>query len=135
MRRRTSSWAVTAVSKNANPGELRTPVYFYRIERTKSENYVDTEKEVSVLKDKLGKPVYARCKWVNAHGSEVWSDQAQVLRSPATLTLRYNKKLLDPTLIIRRAGDDTPYEVVNIDNVQQRNRWLEITVQRKVNAR
>ena len=123
------------MSKSANPGELRTPVYFYRIERTKSENYVDTEKEVSVLKDKLGKPVYARCKWVNAHGSEVWSDQAQVLRSPATLTLRYNKKLLDPTLIIRRAGDDTPYEVVNIDNVQQRNRWLEITVQRKVNAR
>ena len=126
---------MTAVSKSANPGELRTPVYFFRIDRTKSENYVDTEKEVPVLKDRLGNARYVRCKWVNAHGSEVWSDQAQVLRMPATLTLRYNKALLDPTLIIRRAGDDTPYEVINIDNVQQRNHWLEITVQRKVNAR
>lgn len=127
------------MSKSANPGELRTPVYFYRIQRSKSPNYVDTEQEVPVLTDEKGEPRPVRCKWVNTHGSEAWSEQAQVLRMPATLTLRYNKVLADPkeapALIVRRAGDDTPYEVINIDDVQLRHHWLEITVQRKVNAR
>lgn len=130
---------MTAVSKSANPGELRTPVYFFRIERTKSENYVDTEKEIPVFTDRVGNARPVRCKWVNTHGSEAWSGQEQVLRMPATLTLRYNKALADPkkapTLIVRRAGDDTPYEVINIDDVQMQHHWLEITVQRKVNAR
>lgn len=123
------------MSKSANPGELRTKVWFARVERETNDNYVEQEVEESVLTDESGMPRPARCKWVNAHGSEAWDDHALLLRSPATLTTRFNPLLLDPTLIIYRHGDTIPYEVVNIDNVQQRNRWLEITVQRKVNAR
>ena len=123
------------MSKSANAGELRTKVWFARIERETNENYVEQETETSVLTDESGMPRPARCKWVNAHGSEAWDDHAMLLRNPATLTTRYNPLLLDPALILYREGDAVPYEVVNIDNVQQRNRWLEISVQRKVNAR
>lgn len=123
------------MSKSANPGELRTRVYFSRIEREINENYVEAETEVSVLTDEDGMPRPARCKWVNAHGSESWNDQTLQLRSPATLTTRYNPALLDRSLIIYRYGDPEAYEVIDIDNVRQLNKWLEIKVVRKVNAR
>jgi hypothetical protein len=123
------------MSKSANPGELRTRVYFSRVERETNENYVEQETEVSVLTDEDDMPRPARCKWVNAHGSESWSDQALQLRNPATLTTRYNPALLDRSLIIYRYGDSEPYEVIDIDNVRQLNKWLEIKVVRKVNAR
>ena len=87
------------MSKSANPGELRTRVYFSRVERETNENYVEQETEVSVLTDEDDMPRPARCKWVNAHGSESWSDQALQLRNPATLTTRYNPALLDRSLL------------------------------------
>ena len=56
------------------------------------------------------------------------------LREPATLTMRYSPKI-DSTLLAYRRGDPRPYEIVSVDNVEERGKWLEVQVQRKGAAR
>ena len=112
------------MSKFANAGELRTAVYFKRI-------IEDADTHPAPEENVFGEGVSVLCKWVNAHGTDVWSANQLHLRGRATLTLRYSPKLENVTLIVYRAGDPDFYEVVNVDNVEQRNEWLEITVQRR----
>lgn len=119
------------MSKSANAGELRTIVYFMRNKVTMNPNGVPIEKEENVMGE--GVPVW--CKWVNAHGSEVWDAMQLELRQPATITTRYSPELDDPTLLVYRNGDLKPYEVISVDNVEQRNAWLEIKIQRKAVGR
>jgi len=120
------------MSKNANAGELRTAVFFKKIVRTTNKNGFQEETQENVFSDAAA-PVM--CKWVNAHGSEVFSAMQQQLKDPATLTLRYSPALDDETLILYREQDPEPFEVISIDNVEQQNTWLEIKVQRRVPAR
>ena len=118
------------MSKNANIGELRTLIKVKKIVRINNSNGIPVEDEVDVF---AGYPVY--CKWVNAHSNEIWDAMQLQLRDPATITLRYSSILDDITLIIYRGDDPHPYEVISIDNVEQRNVWLEIKVQRRQGAR
>ena len=118
------------MSKYANPGELRTPVVFKKVTRTVNANGFPAETETALFG---GKPVM--CKWVNAHGTEVWAQAQQEVRDRAALTLRYSPELTDETLLAYRAGDDKPYEIVSCDDVENRHAWIELTVQRKVSAR
>lgn len=119
------------MSKSANPGELRTPVYFKRITRGRDGEGYPVEAEVNVF----GEGVSCMCKWVNVHGTEVFQSMQLEIREPATITTRYSKKLTDPKLIIYKGNDTCPYEVISIDNVEDRSEWLEIKVQRKAGAR
>ena len=119
------------MSKSVNAGELRTAVYFKRVIRTTNENGYPIEVESGVFEDEL--PVM--CKWVNVHGTESFEAAQQQLKEPAILTMRYSPKLEDVTLIIYRAGDLSPFEVISTDNVERRNVWLEIKIQRKAKAR
>lgn len=124
------------MSKYANPGELRTPVLFMRVNREEDKDGFSAEVEECVFgNDALGNPVPIYCKWVNVHGYEVWQAKELQLNDPATITARYSPLLDDETLIVYKQGDERPYEVVSIDNVEQRDVWLEIKVQRKVAAR
>lgn len=119
------------MSKSANAGALITPVYFKKIVRTTDAEGFPTETEKNVF----GRDVPAMCKWVNAHGSESWRTMQLELREPATITTRYSPLLDDPGLIVYRGADTRPYEVISIDNVEERRAWLEIKVQRKEQAR
>lgn len=118
------------MSKYANAGELRTPVFFKKvIRKTDAEGY-PAEEEVNVFGDKTA--VYV--KWVNAHGTETFTAMQMQLREPATLTCRFSR-LIDEKCLVYRSGDTQAYEIISIDNVEQRNIWLEIKVQRKEAAR
>lgn len=119
------------MSKAANAGELRTEVYFIRNSRTKDGEGYFTDEEINVF----GDGVPCMCKWVNAHGYEVFQTMQLQIREPATITTRYSSKLLDPKLIVYKADDPMPYEIISIDNVEERSAWLEIKVQRKSGAR
>ena len=114
------------MSRNANPGELRTPVRFVSVTRTQdSESYYhDTEAQV----------LETWAKWVNAHGSDAFSDAVMKLREPATLTLRYSA-LIRPDQLVYRGADPAPFEIISIDNVDERGFWMELHVQRMVSAR
>lgn len=118
------------MSKSANAGELRTLVYFKRVERVNDDEGYSSETEVNVFGD--GNAV--RCKWVNAHGTDSFVALQMQLREPATITCRYSP-LITSDLVVYRGSDSVPYEVISIDNVENRNRWLEIKVQRKVSAK
>lgn len=118
------------MSKNANPGELRTPVFFYQILRETDSEGVPSEVERNVFGD--GKAVM--CKWVNAHGYETFTAMQMQLREPATITCRYSP-VIDLQQIVYRAGDRDAYEIISIDDVESRGQWLEIKVQRKEAAR
>jgi len=114
------------MAKYANAGELRTPVRFVRIDRIMDSDGYQTETEVDVLRP--------RVKWVNVHGSEVFAAMQQQLREPATITMRYSP-LINQKLIIYKGSDPKPYEVISLDDVEDRHKWLEVKVQRREGAK
>lgn len=120
------------MSKSANPGELRTRVRFMRPDDTRTIN--DNGYPVETEDNIFGDGVYVPVKWVNAHGSEAFTAMQLELREPATITCRYSP-LIKRTCLVYLADDPEPFEIISIDNVEQRNVWLEIKVQRKVPAR
>lgn len=120
---------VRTMAKYANAGELRTPVIVERcIETQDADGY-----PARAWENVFGQGEY-RVKWVNAHGTEVYESMSLDLREPATLTGRYSP-LITPQCRIVKAGDPEPYEIISIDDVENRHQWLEIKVQRMVSAR
>lgn len=123
------------MSKSANAGELRTSVYFMAVKCETDNEAVSKETEVNVFGDTgSGRGVPIKVKWVNAHGTEVFAAMQLQLKNPATITMRYSPKIHE-RLLVYKSSDPHPYEIISIDNVDERNRWLEIKVQRKVAAR
>lgn len=119
------------MSKYANPGELRTPVYFKKVsDRGSDAEGYPTGSEVNIF----GEGVAVRVKWVNLHGTEVLTGLQLQLKEPATITMRYSP-LINKKLLVYKGNDPSPYEVISIDDVEERHRWLEIKVQRKGGAK
>lgn len=118
------------MSKYANPGELRTPVRFCRVVRERDSEGIPFEREENVFGE--GKTIHV--KWVNAHGNEVFSAMTLQINEPAAITCRYSP-LIRSDLIVYRDNDPEPYEVISVDNVEQRNHWMEIKVKRREAAR
>ncbi|MDE7261953.1 MAG: head-tail adaptor protein [Oscillospiraceae bacterium] len=122
------------MAKSASAGELRTLVYFRRIFKSTDAKGYPWQQEGHVFVDGAGKERAVHCKWVNAHGAEVFSAMQLQLREPATLTMRYSP-LIEPTMLVYKGKDPRPYEIISLNNVEDRGQWLEIKVQRKVAAR
>ena len=118
------------MSKEANAGELRTPVYFMRLEKRTDEDGVPINWEVNIFGE--GAPL--RCKWVNGHGTEVFAAMQMNIQEPATITCRYSP-LITKNQIVSKMGDPKPYATISLDNVEEKNKWLEIKVKRRSQAR
>jgi SPP1 family predicted phage head-tail adaptor len=106
-------------SRVTNPGEMRTSV---------------TLKNRSVTTDSGGArvPTYSTiatvwAKWANVHGSEVWAAESVNAIAPATVMIRYRSGI-DHTCVVVKGSDI--YEIVSIDNIQERNEYLELKVQK-----
>ena len=112
------------MSKFANVGELKTPVRFKRIEKSVDPEGYPVENEIDLF------GVAVPVKWVNAHGTESFAAMQLKLREPATITMRYTPKINIAQLVYKN-GDPKPYEIISIDNVEERGMWLELKVQRK----
>lgn len=82
----------------------------------------------------FGEGKLLHCKWVNAHGSEIYDAKQAGVEEPATLTLRYTPKVT-PACLIYREKDPAPYEVISVNNILDRRVWLEVRVQRKAAAK
>ncbi len=122
------------MAKRASAGELRTLVYFRRVSKAPGGNGYPMQEETCVFTDSEGREQGVHCKWVNAHGAEVFSAMQLQIRKPATLTMRYSPKV-DASMLIYKGRDPRPYEIISIDNVEERGQWLELKVQRKGAAR
>lgn len=122
------------MAKKAAAGELRTLVYFRRVCREADGKGYARQREEVVFADHAGGERPIHCKWVNAHGTEVFSAMQLQIREPATLTMRFSP-LIDASMLVYKGIDPRPYEIVSVDNVEDRGKWLEIKVQRKGAAR
>jgi len=105
--------------KPFNPGELRTPITL-------------KSRSVSTGTGGFQIPTWATlatvlCKWVNAHGSEVWTADMAGAEAPATVTIRYRSDI-DPTYAVEKGGE--LYEIVSMDNIREYGELLEIKVRR-----
>ena len=82
-----------------------------------------------------------RCKWVNAHGSDAFENHRQELGQMATITMHYSS-LITPMCILWREEETgttefplmNSWEIISIDDVEDRHIFLEIVVKRKVVA-
>ena len=86
---------------------------------------------VEAWEDLFGGKVW--CKWVNAHGQELFEGMRLDLKEAATVTMRYSDKV-DQRCEIYREDDPKPYEVISLNDVLDKHQFLEIKVKRKVTA-
>lgn len=119
------------MSKRANAGEMRTLIQIKRLVETINDNGFPA----STYENIYGEGVSVCCKWVNSHGSEVFSSDRYLERRTATVTMRYSPLAEDNRCVVFRDGDVDPWEIVNADNVEGRNQWLELSLVQKVPAR
>ncbi len=125
------------MSKYANAGELRTPIIVEAdVGAGDGEGY-KTERWTNVF----GPDKTTRVKWVNAHGAEVFEAMRLDLNEPATLTARYSPLITSQCRILKVSDinsedkENLYYEIISIDDVENRHEWLEIKVKRKVSAK
>lgn len=69
--------------------------------------------------------VWAR--WINAHGEEAVMSEALQSSQRATVTIRYRSDLLTTWRVVK--GSEY-WQIISIDQVQGRNRWTELVVER-----
>lgn len=118
------------MAKRASAGELKTKIYV--LDRAELPQVVDSLGNWSCdTSGLLERGRQLRCKWVNAYGSEVFAARQAHIQEPATLTLRYTPHMT-PTCVLCRRGDRTPFEVLSVNDVENRHVWLEVKVQRSV---
>ena len=122
------------MAKECTAGEMRTRIRITRPVKTINENGFEVCEEA----DLFGQPV--NCKWVWAHGSEVLEHMRLQLGQVATLTMYASPLVtvdcritLEDELQLTGAALGT-FEIVSIDQVENRGRFMEIKVRRKVAA-
>jgi SPP1 family predicted phage head-tail adaptor len=69
--------------------------------------------------------VWAR--WVNAHGVEAVTSEALESVQRATVTVRYRTDIKSTWQILK---DGEAWKIISVDEVQDRNRWIELIVER-----
>ena len=124
------------MARQASAGALRTRIYIHSVSKTEDKAGVSSEEEETsaIGYDAQGKEIAYHCKWVNAYGSEVFAAQQLQLRESATLTMRYSPKIKIDQLIYK-VGDPEPWEIISINDVEDRHCWLEVKVGRREAAR
>ncbi len=105
-------------NRTTNPGELRTKVTFQNVNLTPGAGAFQTETYADL------DTVYV--KWVNAHGPEAVSSEALKVVRRATVTRRYRSDVGEKTVILK---DGERWQVVSIDDIQDRHEYLELVVE------
>jgi SPP1 family predicted phage head-tail adaptor len=107
-----------------NPGELNTPITL------KSRSIITGGSAAAGFRipsyDEIGQVL---AKWVNVHGSEVWSSQTVNAMKAATVLIRYQAGL-DETCVVDKGGE--VYDIVSIDDIQERHEYMELKIKKAV---
>lgn len=108
--------------KVINPGELRTPITLKLQTITKDAGGFQKKEPGTTL-------ATVKCRWQNVHGSEVWAADAAQAGEPATLLMRYRSDVNETCYVVKSSN---VYEIVSIDNIEERCEYMEIKVKRWV---
>ena len=127
---------------------LSTPVFFMRVDKVPDDEGYDSETEVNIFgQDEDENEIPVMCKWVNVHGTEVFTAKQMQLNEPVTLTTRYSP-LINQTLVaynaheydaalhsgdgldgeekttaIETALEKIRYEIISVDDIENRHVW------------
>ena len=118
------------MAKQAYAGAMNTKVSFKDITPTINENGFNVVEETDIF----GKPVWVNWKW--QHGTEVFEAMKYQLGQTATITMYYSPKINHRCKVyLASEGDEAePFEIVSIDAVEEKRRYMEIRLKREVKA-
>lgn len=120
------------MAKSASAGEMRTRIQVFDMPEDRR---VDGDGfQIKALVNVFGEASVRYCRWVNAYGTEVYTARQAGIMEPATLTMRFTPKVT-PTCLILKGIDKRPYEVISVNDVEDRHEWLEVKVKRKAAAK
>jgi SPP1 family predicted phage head-tail adaptor len=96
-----------------------------------------TFQKPTIVRDTGGaqKPVYTNiannptvwAQWINDHGQESDASEARVSVQRATVRIRHRSDVAEKWQVLK---DGAPWKILSIDPVQDRNRWIEMRVER-----
>lgn len=119
-------------NKPTNPGELRTPITLLSRSVSTDAGGFKTVRFTTI--------VSTWAKWSNVHGAEVWAANMAQADAPATLTIRYRASLDNTIAVCKGAQTLTNaamsavvggvWEVVSLDDIQERHEYIEIKIKR-----
>ncbi len=102
-----------------NPGDLRTSVKMQKRTVTAGTGGFQSPGWTDLA------TVWA--KWINVHGSEAWAANTVQAEMPATVLIRYRSDV-DVTCAVLKGTNR--YEIVSIDDIQERHEYLELKVKK-----
>lgn len=102
--------------------DLRTRITFQEPTTAKATTGFQQETYANVKKDPT---VWAR--WINAHGEELTGNDAVQSVQRATVTVRHRSDIRTTWQVIK---DGEAWNILSVDPVQDRNRWVEMLVER-----
>ncbi len=108
--------------KPFNPGELRQKISLFQ-------QSVTTDPGGAQMLGKGSKIADVWARWINTHGSEVWTADMAGVKNSATVLIRWRSDI-DETCLVEKGGD--LFEIVSTDNIRERNEYLELKVKRLV---
>lgn len=108
-------------------GEMRTRVTIRRIR-----SGIDAEGfNTRAYEDLFPGAVW--CKWEWERGTETFENERQRLEERAVITMRYSNKPA-PRCVLWKDKETEPWEVVSINDIDERHRWMQLTLKRSVKA-
>ena len=105
-----------------NPSDLRTRITFQTPTLTKDAGGAQV---VSWADIATTPTVWAR--WINAHGESVVQGTTLQSAQRATVLIRYRADVVPIWQIVK---DGENWQIISVDMVQDRNRWIEMVVER-----
>lgn len=105
-----------------NIADLRTRITFQQPTLTKDAGgaQVQAWANISTVPE-----VWAR--WVNAHGEAALNASADTSAQRAAVIIRYRTDVIPAWRIVK---DSEAWQIISVDMVQDRNRWIEMIVER-----
>jgi len=105
-----------------NPGEMRTRITFQSPTIVTDAGGAQSETYANVSTNPT---VWA--KWVNDHGQESVSSEADKSIQRATVTVRHRTDILETWQVL---NNNEAWKIISKDPVQGRNRWVVLRVER-----
>ena len=108
-------------------GEMRARVSIKRIRSGLDPEGYNTR----AYEDLFGSQVW--CKWEWERGTETFENERQRLEERALVTMRYSEKV-NARCVVWRENDAEPWDVISVNDIDDRHRWMQLTLKRSVKA-
>jgi SPP1 family predicted phage head-tail adaptor len=105
--------------KPFNVGELKTPITIQNPTINKDAGGAQSATWMDVAA--------VRCKWVNDHGTESTQSGADTFSQRATVMMRYLASVTSASSVLKNGER---WQVVSLDDIQERHEYIELRVER-----